>query len=240
MESKKAINVTIWNEQEEAIGPYPQGIHNAIADFLKETKEFGVVRTAILPQKEHGLTEEVLADTDVLLWWGHMYHHLVEDEIVERVRKRVLDGMGLLVLHSAHAAKIFSNLLGTDASKLRWRESDEYERVWTLEPNHPIAQGVPEYIDIPESEMYGEVFQIPTPDELIFLSWYNGGEVFRSGCTFKRGNGRIFFFSPGHESFPIYNMPAIQKIIVNGIKWAAPTHYAQVTTGHTPEYVHKM
>lgn len=236
---KKTINVTVWNEQEEGIGPYTTGLHNALADFIKASGLFNTVRTAVLTQPAHGLTDEVLTDTDVLLWWGHMHHHLVADEIVEKVRQRVYAGMGLLVLHSAHAAKIFSALLGTNASKLRWRENDEFERVWVIEPGHPIAQGVPEYIDIPQSEMYGEVFNIPAPDELVFMSWYDGGELFRSGCTFKRGNGRIFFFSPGHESFPIYEMPAIQQIILNGIKWAAPTHYIQPTTGHTPEYVHK-
>jgi len=147
--------------------------------------------------------------------------------------------MGLVALHSAHASKILSVLLGTETARLRWRENDDFERVWTLEPGHPIAEGVPEYIDIPKSEMYGELFHIPTPDELIFMSWYDGGELFRSGCTFKRGLGRIFYFSPGHESFPIYHMPEIQKIITNGVKWVAPTHYAKVTTGHTPERIHK-
>jgi trehalose utilization protein len=232
-------NVTVWDETQDAIGPYPNGIYTAIADFLRESGECGVVRTATLPEPQHGLTEEVLNDTDVLIWWGHCHHHMVEDAVVERVRERVLNGMGLLVLHSAHASKIFARLLGTNTGSLRWREAAELERVWTIEPSHPIAKGVPEYINIPHSEMYGELFHIPKPDELLFISWYEGGEVFRSGCTFTRGLGRIFFFSPGHETFPIYYMPEVQKIITNGVLWAAPTHCPHITTGHTPEFVHK-
>jgi len=231
------LNVTVWNEREEAIGPYKDGIHNALADFLKQSGEFGTVRTAILPQPEHGLTEEVLNNTDVLLWWGHTFHGDVKDEIVERVHKRVLEGMGLLVLHSGHASKIFSKLMGTDTEGLRWREAGELERVWTIEPSHPIAKGIPEYFNIPESEMYGELFHIPTPDELVFVSWYEGGNIFRSGCTFKRGLGRVFYFSPGHESHPIYFMPEIQRIIMNGVHWAAPHYRPDIVSGHTPDFV---
>ena len=236
MESKeKRINVTVWDETEGPLGPYPQGIYNAIAKFLINTGVFGTIRTATQPQPEHGLSEDVLNDTDVLIWWGHHYHNQVDDQIVERVRKRVISGMGLLVLHSGHASKIFSKLMGTDTLRLRWREADGLERVWNIEPNHPITAGLPEYFEIPHSEMYGEYFQIPTPDELLFISWYEGGEVFRSGCTFKRGEGRIFFFSPGHETYPIYEMPEVQQIIINAVKWAAPLQYQAVITGNTPE-----
>lgn len=230
----KKINVTVWDEAEGAIGPYPNGIYTAIADFLRAGGEFGTVRTALQPQAEHGLTEEVLNDTDVLVYWAHSYHHLVEDGIVERIRRRVLDGMGLVLLHSAHASKIFQSLVGAEPKKLRWREAGELERVWRIEAAHPICAGVPEFFDVPESEMYGEYFHIPAPDELLFISWYEGGEVFRSGCTFTRGLGRIFFFSPGHETFPIYFMPEVQRIITNGVKWAAPTYSGEITTGKMP------
>jgi trehalose utilization protein len=253
----KTTNVTVWDEVEGAIGPYPQGMYTVIADFLKASGEFGEVRIALLPQPEHGLTEEVLNNTDVLVYWAHCYHHMVDDNIVERIRLRVLNGMGLILLHSAHASKIFQRLVGTETWKLRWREVGELERVWRIEPAHPITAGVPEFFDIPHSEMYGEQFHIPAPDELLFISWYEGGEVFRSGCTFMRGLGRIFFFSPGHESFPIYHMPEVQKIITNAVKWAypgeagdakhraarpategceraAPTGHLEITTGQQP------
>jgi len=241
----KKINVTVWNEEDE--NPkhqpaYPEGIHNAIAAFLKNDEQIGTLRTATQSQPEHGLTQEVLNDTDVLLWWGHVFHGMVSDEVVERVKQRVLNGMGLLVLHSAHASKIFSSLLGTNTHNLRWRENSERERVWVLEHNHPITAGIGEYIEIPESETYGEHFDIPTPDELIFVSWYSGGDIFRSGCTFKRGLGKIFFFSPGHESFRIYDMPQIQQVIKNAIGWAAPVAYPTLLTQHqkvSPEELYK-
>ncbi|MCL2604611.1 MAG: ThuA domain-containing protein [Defluviitaleaceae bacterium] len=228
------INVTVWDEAEGAIGPYPQGIYTAIADFIKASGMFGEVRVALQPQPEHGLTEELLNDTDVLVYWAHSYHHKVEDGIVERIRQRVIKGMGLILLHSAHASKIFQRLVGAEPWKLRWRDVGERERVWKIEHNHPITAGVPEYFDVPNSEMYGEHFCIPAPDELLFISWYEGGEVFRSGCTFKRGAGRIFFFSPGHETFPIYYMPEVQRIITNAIKWAAPVEYPVITDWQQP------
>ena len=231
----KKINVTVWDETEGPLGPYPNGIYQAIADFLIESGEFGEVRTATQPQPEHGLTDEVLESTDVLVWWSHLHHDGVDDAIVEKVRKRVMNGMGLLVLHSSHASKIFARLIGTDPGVLRWRENDELERVWIIEANHPITLGLPEYFDIPKSEMYGEHFGIPAPDELLFISWHEGGEVFRSGCTFKRGNGKIFYFGPGHEAFPIYHMPEIQQIIINGIKWAASPRFEPQHARHMPE-----
>jgi trehalose utilization protein len=70
--------------------------------------------------------------------------------------------------------------------------------------------------------MYGEFFDIPKPDEVIFTGWFSGGEVFRSGCTFSRGYGKIFYFQPGHEEYPIYYMPEIQKIICNAARFCTP------------------
>jgi trehalose utilization protein len=230
----KKINVTIWNEEAGNQSAYPEGIHTVLEAFLQKDECVGTLRTALLDQPEHGLTQEVLDDTDVLVWWGHMYHHKVEDYVVDRVQQRVLNGMGLILLHSAHAAKIFGRLTGTATWKLRWREGDR-ERLWVIEHNHPITANLPEYIDIPESEVYGEHFDIPAPDELLFISWYEGGEVFRSGCTFKRGNGKIFFFSPGHEGYRIYDMPTIQAIITNAVHWAAPLSYPNIAFNHHPE-----
>lgn len=225
MEQK--IRVTVWNEYlHELSNPtvaavYPQGIHNTIADFLGAEADFSV-RTAVLRQEEHGLTQEVLDQTDVLLWWGHKAHGEVEDEIVERVYNRVLGGMGLIVLHSAHYSKIFRKLMGTTCS-LRWRESGEKERVWVVEPGHPIAQGLDHYFEIPHTEMYGERFDIPAPDCLVLISWFQGGEVFRSGCCYHRGQGKIFYFRPGHETYPIYRQKEVQQVICNAVRWAKPT-----------------
>lgn len=218
--------VTVWNEyvhelEEPAIAAvYPEGIHGCIAGFLREAG-FDV-KTATLNQPEHGLTEEVLNNTDVLIWWGHKAHHLVSDEVARRVQARVNAGMGLIALHSAHASKVFHLLMGTPTAFLKWRHSGEKEHLWLVEPAHPIAQGVPELIVLEQEEMYGERFNIPAPDELVFMGWFQGGEVFRSGCCWRRGRGRVFYFQPGHETFPIYHHKDIQKVITNAVRWAAP------------------
>lgn len=235
------IHVTVWNEylhevQFEEIGRiYPEGIHGCIAAFLKEA---GMdVRTATLRMPEHGLTADVLESTDVLIWWGHMAHDEVSDEIVERVYERVLGGMGLIVLHSGHASKIFRKLCGTNSWSLKWREDGEKEILWAVDPGHPILDGLDEKIVIPHEEMYGEHFDIPQPDEQVFISWFEGGEVFRSGCTWRRGKGKVFYFRPGHEAFPIYHMPEIQKVIVNAVKWAVPTRSPVLSSGNLPPVV---
>lgn len=219
------IKVTVWNEnRHEQKNPvvseiYPKGIHGAIAEFLQ--KENHEVRTATLDEQEHGLTDEVLEQTDVLVWWGHLAHDEVQDEIVAKVQQRVLDGMGLIVLHSGHFSKIFKKLMGTSCD-LKWREADDKERLWVVDPTHPIAEGIGEYIELEKEEMYGEHFDIPAPDELIFTSWFEGGEIFRSGCTFKRGNGKVFYFRPGHETYPTYHNEQIQKVIKNAVNYVKP------------------
>lgn len=230
------IRVTVWNEfrhekiHEEVAKVYPDGIHNVIADFLKRYPEIQV-RTATLDEPEHGLTQEVLDGTDVLIWWGHMAHNEVKDEVVERVYGKILNGMGLIVLHSGHLSKIFRKLMGTSCM-LKWREAGEKERIWVVEPGHPIAEGLGEYFEIPHTEMYGERFDIPKPDELVFISWFKGGEVFRSGCCFYRGKGKIFYFRPGHETFPIYYQPEVQRVIYNAVRWAAPVKGPEIRFGN--------
>lgn len=228
--SKTPIRVTIWNEflhentRENIRKVYPDGIHQVIATGLKEQLQDQIqIRTATQDQPEHGLTDEVLAATDVLTWWGHAAQERVSDHVVDRVQERILQGMGLLVLHSAHNSKIFRRMMGTGC-QLRWRDAGERERLWIVNPSHPIVEGMAgEYFELPHTEMYGECFDIPAPDDLILISWFEGGEVFRSGCTFRRGKGKIFYFRPGHEEFPIYYDPNIRRILANGVCWAAPT-----------------
>jgi trehalose utilization protein len=220
------IRVLVWGEnvheqRSEAIRKvYPEGIHQCIADGLSVEGSFEV-GTATLQDPEHGLPETRLSTTDVLIWWGHIAHAEVADEIVERAQKRVLEGMGLLVLHSGHYSKLFKRLMGTTCS-LIWREAGEKERLWVCNPGHPIAQGIKTYFEIPHEEMYGEPFGVPAPEETVFISWFEGGEVFRSGCCWKRGNGKIFYFRPGHESFPTYRLPEVQTVIRNAVHWVAP------------------
>ena len=222
----ESIRVTVWNEfrhekdlSHAASKIYPDGIHAPIAAALaQQGLEVG---TATLDEPGHGLTQEVLDATDVLIWWGHMAHAEVADEIVDRVQLRVLSGMGLIVLHSGHHSKIFRRLMGT-TGHLKWREADESERLWVVEPGHPIAAGIGRYIELDQAEMYGERFDIPAPDTLVFVSWFEGGNVFRSGCCWNRGRGRIFYFRPGHESYPHFHNEQILRVISNAVRWAAP------------------
>lgn len=229
------MRVTVWNENrheqtnEKVQEVYPKGIHSAIAEFLMKA---GIdTTTATLDEPEHGLTEEVLQQTDVLVWWGHVAHDEVSDDVVARIQQRVLGGMGLIVLHSGHFSKIFKSLMGTTCD-LKWREANEKERLWIVQPNHPIADGIGEYIELEKEEMYGEHFDIPTPDELVFVSWFQGGEVFRSGCTFHRGMGKIFYFRPGHETYPTYYNKDIQQVIINAVKWAVPSNRSKPVYGN--------
>jgi len=221
------IRVTVWNEgrheklHEAVKKVYPKGIHAAIADYLN-AQEGIVARTATLDDPSHGLTDEVLASTDVMTWWGHVAHKDVSDEIVEKVHRRVLEGMGIIVLHSGHFSKIFRKLMGTTC-QLRWREAGEREVLWVVNPGHPIVQGIGDFIVIPQVEMYGEHFDIPNPDELVFISSFAGGEVFRSGCCWRRGAGKVFYFRPGHETHPIYFQKEVMQVVANAVRWAAPT-----------------
>lgn len=220
------IRVTVWGENvhEQKIPfireIYPDGMHGCIAGGLRESSDFAV-RTATLQEPEHGLTEDVLAETDVLIWWGHCAHGEVQDAVADRVVRRVNEGMGLLALHSAHYAKVFKRLMGTTCS-LCWREAGERERLWVCNPSHPIAQGLGPYFEIAHEEMYGEPFGIPAPDEQVFISWFDGGEVFRSGCTWRRGAGKIFYFRPGHEAYPTYHDPNVKLVLKNAARWARP------------------
>jgi trehalose utilization protein len=224
----KPIRVTVWNEyrhekSHKAVADvYPKGIHGAIAEGLTAALGAQVsVRCATLDEPEHGLTDAVLAQTDVLTWWGHMAHGDVKDAIVDRVQRRVLEGMGLIVLHSGHHSKIFRRMMGTTCN-LQWREAAEMERVWCVNPGHPVAEGLPTHFELPHEEMYGELFDIPTPDDLVFLGWFEGGEVFRSGASWTRGKGQVFYFQPGHETFPTYFDANVRKVIANAVRYVAP------------------
>ncbi len=231
------IRVTIFNEHihektEEAVQKvYPHGIHGAIKEFLEG--ENVVVRTCTLDDPECGLTNEILRDTDVLIWWAHVGHEKVPDEVAQRVQEAVLKGMGAIFLHSAHKSKPFMRLLGTTGN-LSWHESGTKERIWVVSPSSQIAKGLGEYFEIPNEETYAEPFDIPQPDRLIFIGWYTSGEVFRSGCCYNRGNGKIFYFQPGHETFPIFYQKEVQTVIRNAVEWAAPVkRIEQLDCPHT-------
>ena len=219
------LRVTIWNEylheleHDTVAAIYPDGIHGALRQLVLERWSDAVVTTATLREPDHGLSDELLATTDVMMWWGHKAHAEVSDAWAEKVHAAVLSGMGFVALHSAHVAKPFKRLMGTHCS-LRWREADEKERLWNLQPAHPIMDGVPDQFELAQEEMYGERFDIPEPDELLMLSWFQGGDVFRSLCTWQRGHGRVVYFRPGHETYPTYYDPQVRTIIANAALWA--------------------
>lgn len=222
------IRVLVYNEFRHEKDPncrasaiYPNGIHTAIAEFLGKEDDIEV-STVTLDNIETGITEEILRNTDVIIWWGHMAHDDVPDEKARLVHEAVLNGMGAVFLHSAHKSKPFMRLMGTSCS-LIWRESDDLERVWVSAPYHPIVRGLPNFFELPGEETYGEPFGIPTPEETLLIGWFTGGEVFRSGCTWQRDNGKIFYFQPGHETYPTYYDKNVQKIILNAVRWVAPT-----------------
>ena len=218
------INAVVWGENvheresEVVASVYPNGMHACIADALNAAGGISAT-TATLQEEEHGLTEDRLATTDVLLWWGHAAHGDVDDAVVQRVVDQVYAGMGLILLHSAHFAKIFKKLMGTPCN-LTWREAGERERLWVTSRQHPITHGLPDHFELEHEEMYGEPFGVPEPLETVFVSWFQGGEVFRSGLTYRRGAGNIFYFRPGHETYPTYYDPNIRQVLVNAVRWA--------------------
>ncbi len=233
-----AIQTVVWGENihertnRVVAEIYPDGMHKAIADGLNT--DAGIhATTATLQEPEHGLGAERLATTDVLVWWGHKDHAAVSDEVVERVARRVWEGMGLIVLHSGHFAKVFKRLMGTPCS-LKWREAGERERVWLINPRHPIAAGLNGHFELEQEEMYGEEFAVPEPLETVFISWFAGGEVFRSGLTWRRGAGNIFYFRPGHETYPTYFDPNVQTVLRNAVKWAYNPQEAQTGIHDAP------
>lgn len=235
------IRVTVWNEfrHEREIDKvkevYPEGIHKQIASFLAcdDIK----VRTAEMDEQENGLPQEIIDDTDVLIWWGHCYHHLVSDEVAERIHEAVLKGMGFIALHSAHKSKPFMRLMGTSCN-LIWREGDR-ERLWCCNPTHPLAKGLPMRFELPNEEMYGEFFDIPQPDDIVFIGWFKGGEVFRSVCTFDRGYGRVVYIQPGHEEYPTFYNENIQTLVRNAVEFTAPRVRIEKLDCPNPEALEK-
>jgi trehalose utilization protein len=232
------IRVLVWNEflhekQSALIASlYPAGIHGAIAAGLRQSPDLQVA-TATMDQPDQGLSEATLAQTDVLVFWSHIGQASFPEEAVDRVQQRVLAGMGLVLLHSSCISKIFRRLLGT-TGEIKWREAGEKQRLWVVAPGHPIVAGLPECFEVEHDEMYGEHFDIPPPEELVFISWFPGGEVCRTGCCFQRGQGKIFYFQPGHETYPVYHDENVRRVIANAVHWAAPIAGPQLTRGNVP------
>jgi trehalose utilization protein len=231
------IRVTIWNEfrhektDEAAKALYPNGIHAKVAEFLGN-EDFDITLAA-LDDEFQGLPDEVLNNTDVLIWWGHMHHNEVDDELVAKIQKRVYLGqMGFIALHSGHHSKPFKAIVGTNGN-LQWGRNQK-EIVWTLNPAHPIAAGIPDHFCLAQEELYAEPFYIGEPDETVFASWFEDGFVMRSGMVFKRSAGKIFYFQPGHEECPSYHNEWVQKIIRNAVYYVMPSEGAKAVPEGAP------
>lgn len=222
------LRVTVWSEgldpvnEPRAAAVYPDDINTVIGGFLGQNEDMEITLHN-LTEPENGLTRETVDHTDVLVWWGHMYHSRVSDAVSDRVTEAVLNGMGLLLLHSSMGAKPARALLGKSSNSGKYREIGEKEKIWIVDRSHPIVEGLSkEYIELNETEMYGEPYGMPEPDNIVFISWFEGGEVLRSGVSWHKGAGKIFYFAPGHEEYPIYYNPEIQKVITNSVRWLRP------------------
>ncbi len=225
----RKIRVTVWNEFEDEIRKpdilelYPGGVHEHIASFLRKEEDMEVRTATFKDEIAFGIPDEVIDRTDVLILYSHMLQDMVSDERVQKVIDRVVnEGMGLIVLHSGLWNKLTQRLIGPGGYN-GYREIRERERVWVVDQGHPIAKDLPIYFDFAHSEMYGEPATFPAPDELIFLSWYQGGEAARSGMTWRRGAGKIFYFSPGHARYDVMHSEYYQRVVINAVRWVAPT-----------------
>lgn len=247
-DTNSPVRVLVWDENPPHAPKeiYPNSINGAVAEGLNKLGNGGIVaKTANLDDPEQGVTDAALAETDVLVWWGHMHHGKVTDETAARVVERVHHhGLGFVALHSAHYSKTFKGILNcTGHLKGGWRENDppEAEEITVCAPRHPIAKGIEDFT-LEHEEMYGAPFDVPPALEVIFQSHFPlDGKTFPSGLVWTVGDGkdvnftsgpgkgvgegfgaaRVFYFRPGHETIPTYFHPVVRQVIYNGVLWCA-------------------
>jgi trehalose utilization protein len=216
----KKIRVLLWSEQTEPRDVYPKGISGALADYFNKLPGFEA-KTATLNDPEAGLSDAVLSQTDVLIWFGHKKHNAVPDEAVDRVIKHVRErGMGFIGLHSAHYSKPLKKLLNASGSWRSYVNHGKPEQMWIVLPDHPIAKGVNDFT-IPKTELYAEPFQVPPPEAVIVEGTWESGHRSREVMTWTIGKGRMVYIRAGHEEYPIYFMPQMQRLVANSVEWAA-------------------
>ena len=222
--AQKKRRVVVWSEGTAPKNVYPQDINAAIAEGLKPLKGWDIV-TASINDPDQGLPEDMLNSASVLIWWGHQKHGAVSDALVDRIVKRVRDGgMGFIATHSAHYSKPLKAILGTPCGWKYYIDDGARVDLVVKAPSHPIALGVKNFT-LPHTERYGDPFEVPTPETVVFDGIYtlpNGAaENAQQGMVWTVGKGRVFYFQPGHESYPIYFQDEIRHIFRNGVQWCA-------------------
>jgi len=215
------VKALVWSEFTEPKDVYPKGIHGDIAEYLNAS---GNVEAKVvqLSDPDQGVSQAMLDWADVLLWWGHQKHRDVTDETVQRIVKSVKEGgMGYFAMHSAHYSRGLIAILGTPCG-LGSVGDGGAESISVVMPDHPIAKGVSDFV-VPRTEYFGEPFGVPEPEAVVFKSTFEKGDNiwFRSGCCWTVGKGRVFYFRPGHETYPIMRQPEVQKVIYNATLWSA-------------------
>jgi trehalose utilization protein len=218
--------VVVWSEATAPLDKvYPNDVNVAIADGLKPLSGWEVI-TANLDQPDQGLSNELLNQTDVLIWWGHKRHDEVKDDLVQRIVRRVKEeGMGFIAVHSAHFAKPYRKLMGTACSWREYKADGTSAKVIVKAPNHPIAKGVKDF-NLPRIERYGEPFAVPEPEAVVFDGVYTKPdgqtEPGRIGLCWTVGKGKVFYFTPGHETYDDFYREDVRLIFRNAVQWAAP------------------
>lgn len=218
--------VVVWSERTAPKEMYPNDVNAAIAEGLKGLAGWEVV-TANIDEPGQGLGDELLKRTDVLIWWGHKRHQEVKDELVERIVRRVkAEGMGFIALHSSHFARPYRKLMGTACSWGEYKADGTSAKVIVKAPQHPIAQGVKDF-ELPKIERYGEPFAVPEPETVVLDGIYKkpdgNTEPGRMGLCWTIGKGRVFYLTPGHETYNDFFRPDIRQILRNAVEWAAPS-----------------
>lgn len=222
--AKKTRKVLVWSEGTAPKNVYPNDINAAIAEGLKPLKGWEVQAVSI-NDPDQGLPDDLLNSASALIWWGHQRHGDVKDELVAKIKTRVTEeGMGFIATHSAHYSKALKAILGTPCGWSYYTDDGAKLDMVVKAPTHPICKGVKDFT-IPHTERYGDPFQCPTPETVLFDGIYtmkdDKTEHCLQGFTWTIGKGRVMYFQPGHEGYPIYFMPEVQQIFRNGVQWVA-------------------
>jgi trehalose utilization protein len=217
----KRRTILVWSEGTAPKEVFPNDINGAVAAGLAKLRGY-TVKTASITDPEQGVSQAALDETDVLIWWGHQRHGQVSDEAVQRIVARVKDGgMGIIFLHSAHFAKPLKAVLGSSGAWSAYVNDRSTHRITVADTKHPIARGVRDFV-IPKEERYEEPFIVPEPEAVVFDGYYESTKTnARQGLCWTIGKGRVFYFRPGHEEFPIFFMPEVRRILRNAALWCA-------------------